>query len=72
MGLTNEHVGSKKPAKINAYILSRAELLITLCYEIPCMLCYLDQKVNFAYLVGITYLHTYLKCQILTEIFNEL
>ena len=36
MGLTNEHVGSKKPAKINAYILARAELPITLCYEIPC------------------------------------
>ena len=38
MGLTNEHVGSKKPAKINAYILTRAELLITLCHEIPCIL----------------------------------
>ena len=38
MGLTNEHVGSKKPAKINTYMLTRAELLITLCYEIPCKL----------------------------------
>ena len=36
MPLTYEHVGSKKPAKINAFMLTRAELLITLCYEIPC------------------------------------
>ena len=36
MPLTYEHVGSKKPAKINAYMLTRAELLITLCYETPC------------------------------------
>ena len=36
MGLTNELVGSKKPVKINAFMLTRAELLITLCYEIPC------------------------------------
>ena len=36
MPLTYEHVGSKKPAKINTYMLTRAELLITLCYEIPC------------------------------------
>ena len=38
MPLTYEHVGSKKPAKINTYMLTRAELLITLCYEIPCRL----------------------------------
>ena len=38
MPLTYEHVGSKKPAKINTYMLTRAELLITLCYEIPCNL----------------------------------
>ena len=36
MPLTYEHVGSKKPAKVNTYMLTRAELLITLCYEIPC------------------------------------
>ena len=36
MGLTNEHVGSKIVAKIKIYILTRAELLINLCYEIPC------------------------------------
>ena len=36
MPLTYEHVGSKKPAKINTYMLTRAALLITLCYEIPC------------------------------------
>ena len=37
MPLTYENVGSKKPAKINTYMLARAELLITLCYEIPCI-----------------------------------
>ena len=36
MGLSHEHVGSKIPAKIQLYILTRAELLITLCYDIPC------------------------------------
>ena len=36
MPLSHEHVGSKIPAKIQIYILSRAEILITLCYEIPC------------------------------------
>ena len=36
MPLTYEHVGSKKPAKINTNMLTRAALLITLCYEIPC------------------------------------
>ena len=36
MGLTNEHVGPKILAKIKIYVLTRAELLITLCYEIPC------------------------------------
>ena len=36
MLLSYEHVGSKIPAKINTHMLTRAELLITLCYEIPC------------------------------------
>ena len=36
MLLSYEHVGSKEPAKITTYMLTRAELLITLCYEIPC------------------------------------
>jgi hypothetical protein len=36
MCLSHEHVGSKIPAKINTYMLTRAELLIHLCYEIPC------------------------------------
>ena len=36
MSLSHEHVGSKIPAKINIYMLTRAELLIHLCYEIPC------------------------------------
>ena len=44
MGLTNELVGSKKPVKINAFMLTRAELLITLCYEIPCRSLHLGQS----------------------------
>ena len=36
MPLTYEYEGSKKPGKINTYMLTRAELLITLCYETPC------------------------------------
>ena len=35
MPLSQEHIGSKIVAKI--YILTRAELLFTLCYEIPCI-----------------------------------
>ena len=37
MCLTNEHVGPKILAKIKICVLTRAELLIHLCYEIPCM-----------------------------------
>ena len=37
MSLSHEHVGSKILAKIEIYILTRAELLFTLCYEIPCI-----------------------------------
>ena len=36
MGLTNEHVGPKILAKIKKYVLTRAELLFQVCYEIPC------------------------------------
>jgi len=36
MSLSHEHIGSKIPAKINIFMLTRAELLIHLCYEIPC------------------------------------
>jgi hypothetical protein len=36
MSLSHKHVGSKIPAKINTFMLTRAELLIHLCYEIPC------------------------------------
>ena len=38
MGLTNEHVEPKILAKIKIYVLTRAGLLFTLCYEIPCKL----------------------------------
>ena len=37
MGLTNENVGPKILAKIKIYVLTRAELLFKVCYEIPCM-----------------------------------
>ena len=36
MGISHEHVGPKISAKIKIYILTRAELLCSLCYEIPC------------------------------------
>ena len=36
MPLSHEHVESKILAKIKIYILTRAELLFNLCYEIPC------------------------------------
>ena len=36
MGLSHEHVGPKILSKIKIYILTRAELLFLLCYEIPC------------------------------------
>ena len=37
MGLSHEHAESKILEKIQIYILTRAELLFTLCIEIPCM-----------------------------------
>ena len=37
MGLTNENVGPKILAKIKIYVLTRAELLFKVCYEIPCI-----------------------------------
>ena len=50
MPLTYEHVGSKKPAKINTNMLTRAALLITLCYEIPCTVQLGRYKVKAKYL----------------------
>ena len=38
MPLSHKHVGSKILPKIKMYTLTRAKLLFTLCYEIPCML----------------------------------
>ena len=55
MGLTNEHVGPKILAKIKIYVLTRAELLITLCYEIPCSSNFeynLQKKVTLEYILG--------------------
>ena len=39
MSLSHEHVGPKILAKIKIYVLTRAELLFPLCYEIPCIRC---------------------------------
>ena len=36
MGLSHEHVGPNILAKIKIYVLTRAELLFPLCYEVPC------------------------------------
>ena len=36
MSLSHEHVGPKILGKIKIYVLTRAELLFPLCYEIPC------------------------------------
>ena len=36
MSLSHEHVGLKILAKIKIYTPTRAELLFSLCYEIPC------------------------------------
>ena len=49
MPLSQEHVGSKIVAKIKIYTLTRAELLLNLCYEIPCSSSY------YTYLVVSTY-----------------
>ena len=46
MTLSHEHVGSKIVAKIKISILTRAELLFTLCYEIPCTFYYEYFKEN--------------------------
>ena len=53
MLLSNEHVGSKVPAKINTHMLTRAELLITLCYEIPCKTQRAQQGVKLTQLMSI-------------------
>ena len=37
MWVSQEHIGPLIFKKIQMYILTRAELLFTLCYEIPCM-----------------------------------
>ena len=38
MGLTNEHVGLKILTKNKIHVLTRAELLFKVCYEIPCII----------------------------------
>ena len=52
MGLSHEHVGPKILAKIKIYILTRAELLCPLCYEIPCTYLYLLLYIVHMYAVS--------------------
>ena len=58
MGLTNEHVGPKILAKIKIYVLTRAELLFNLCYEIPCtfsMALYHKWDVKYGFVYVLTF-----------------
>ena len=41
MSLSHEHVGPKILGKIKIYVLTRAELLFPLCYEIPCTIVFI-------------------------------
>ena len=45
-------LGSKIPAEIQMYILTRAELLITLCHEIPCSTLTILKEGGFTVLKG--------------------
>ena len=45
MGLSHGQVGHKILAKIKIYTLTRAELLCSLCYEIPCIILDLSHSV---------------------------
>ena len=65
MSLSHEHVGPKILGKIKIYVLTRAELLFPLCYEIPCtyvgsLFCtfvlYSTQRTNFCKLMIQSYL----------------
>ena len=40
MSLSHEHIQPKTSAKIEIYTLSRAELLCSICYKIPCTYTY--------------------------------
>ena len=56
MSPSYEHIESKILSKIKIFILTRAELLFNLCYEIPCtfsMALYhkWDDKNDFAYVI---------------------
>ena len=64
MALSHEQVGPKISAKIKIYTLTRAELLITLCNEIPCktnlLMLEISQKyVAFSEYMNFTYWSTY-------------
>ena len=47
MSLSHEHVGPKILGKIKIYVLTRAELLFPLCYEIPCNTLCLTATYNY-------------------------
>jgi hypothetical protein len=56
MGLSHEYVGPQVLAKIKINILTRAELLFPLCYEIPCIklhiIVFFDFWAKAAYIAG--------------------
>ena len=58
MSLSHEHVGPKILGKIKIYVLTRAELLFPLCYEIPCI----THHSNTA-----AYADSYKKCVMITK-----
>ena len=58
MALSHKDVGPKILAKIKIYILTRAELIFNLCYEIPCRYQFLKNLCQFLLILdlwGITF-----------------
>ena len=70
MPLSHEHIESKTPEKIQIYILTRAELLITLCNEIPCTnILRLTNSISTVQQTHITNLHNWKLSCLLQYIF---
>ena len=49
MTLSHEHVGSQQIEEIKIYSLTRAEVLCSLCYEIPCMIMIYSSNLSLVY-----------------------
>jgi hypothetical protein len=56
MSLSHEQGGQKKSAKIKIFVLNRAELLIHLCYEIPCTPEYVSHFTNTNFKLALTFI----------------